>query len=71
MRLSLVPRAMIDNAGNAMAVRMTEDFRQHGINAGSLTQKQISRFKDLGLVEYDGQEYYASIYDPPEIEDEP
>jgi hypothetical protein len=61
MKLSLVPKELIDAASDAMATRMASDMLQLGMT----DESPLDGFKDLGIVEYDGAEYYASTYTAP------
>jgi len=63
MKLALTLQALVDLHG----VR----FRMESEQAQGISYiPDGGYFKDLGLVTYDGIEYYAAVYSPPSREDE-
>lgn len=70
--LSLVPRELVDIHGTQ--ARHIHDVRHHFLVGKVDTEEQLEEvlknFKDLGLVTYEGHQYYASIYTPLAIPDD-
>ena len=68
-KLSLTPRDLVDLHG--VEYRASEEQIQLDLTDEEMASDSAPiGFEDLGLVEYNGVEYYASILRRPHIEDE-
>lgn len=70
MRLSLVPRELVDIGG--VDYRVEVDIQAFGISSEELRRAALEcdGFKDHGLVWFDGAEYYMATYTPPDEEEQ-
>lgn len=68
MRISLVPREIIDVGG--FSVRLREDIRQLKLPKAVLNgPEKPEGFQDWGLVWCDDIEYFMSSYNPPVVDE--
>jgi len=67
-KLALTPRFLTDKYG--AAARTLNEQKELGLNWKEMEEGfkngKLEGFKDHGLVEYNGMEYFMSTYDKPE-----
>jgi hypothetical protein len=64
MRISLVQRELVDLQG--ATYRVDSDLSQLGLSP--ILETIPIGFQDMGIVTWNGIEYYMSTYTPPDIE---